>query len=175
MTVYMKNHSNTRLKPTNHALREILQKSTDSLRGLNELRDVVKKHPMSARAHLELGASLGDLSVHFNNPDLVEDGIKELRVAGQLDTTSGIAQAEIGVLLMNAGRYKDARTELELNVIDYNKISIHHALILGCARMECEDYKGGLELFERVVAAKPDDAKALVEASHCSFLIGNEK
>ena len=133
---------------------------------LVHIRRAVELQPESAEYHFHLGATLGMMGE-------VGEGIQECWIATGLDPSWDLPQVEVGIILLDAGRNREAREHLERVACGQDKPSPHLAFHLGTARLRSNDPSGALEMLESVIKAKPDHALALDQAARCAFLVGN--
>lgn len=134
---------------------------------LMHIRRAVELQPESAEYHFQLGGTLGMMGK-------VEEGIQECWIAVGLDPSWELPRVEVGIILLNAGRNKEARDHLERVESSQDNPTPHLAFNLGVARARSGDPAGALDKLEAVIKAKPDHALALDQAAHCAFLIGNK-
>lgn len=135
---------------------------------VEHLRRAVELMPAHETAHFELGAALwqaGD----------IEGGLEECRIAAALRPEWELPKVEIGIILINAERYEEARAHLEVVYAEAPGPTSHLKFNLATARWRCGEFKGGLALFEDVLT---DDAyasypNALNQAAHCAFMLGD--
>ncbi len=132
------------------------------------LRRAVELQEQNADYHFKLGAALAPAG-------MIDEAIKECRIAAGLREGWELPLVEIGVIFLNASRPVDARDELEKLVVSGNSPSTWLALNLGVARHRTGNYEGGLELLELVIEREPDHARALNDAAHCLFVLGKRR
>jgi tetratricopeptide (TPR) repeat protein len=128
------------------------------------LRRAVELQPLNADYRFELGAQLGKMGS-------VDEGILECNIAAQLKPEWDLPRIEVGILLINYGRYEEGWQHLE-EVAKGVAMSPHLAFSLAYARMKCNEYAKALELFDVVLKDLPEHAQVLDCAAHCCFLIG---
>lgn len=136
----------------------------DDAMAVLHLRRAVELQPLNADYRFELGAQLGKMGS-------VDEGILECNTAAQLKPEWDLPRIEVGIILINHGRYEEGRQHLE-EVAKVVAMSPHLAFSLAYARMKCNEYAKALELFEVVLKETPEHAQALDCAAHCCFLIG---
>ena len=137
----------------------------DAATALLHLWRAVELQPLNAEYHFQLGTELGKIG-------RIDEGIQECNIAVHLNPEWDLPQIEIGVILVNNRKYDEGRNHLEKVARIAGTISVHLAVSLGYARMHCGEFQGALELFDRVLAEKPDHALALDCSAHCCFLLG---
>lgn len=133
---------------------------------LVHFRRAVELQPLNAEYHFQLGATLGQAGK-------IEEGIQECWISTQLEPNWNLPRVEISIILINSGRYEEALQHLAETSRALGEVDWHLALNLGYAKMQCNDPVGALELFEQVIATRPDHALALDCAAHCCFQIGD--
>ncbi len=129
------------------------------------VRRAVELQSESAEYHFHLGATLGIAGE-------VTEGVQECWIAAQLDPSWELPKAEVGIILLNAGRNEEARGHLESIALSQGDLSAHLAFNLGVARFRCGEFKEALDALNRVIKLDPDHALALDVAAHCAFLVG---
>ena len=132
------------------------------------LRRAVELQPESSWYHFHLGACLGLLG-------RIEEGIQECFISAQLDDAWELPNVEVGIILLNADRPREAREHLEKLALYNDDPSAHLALNLGVARMRSEDYGPALEMLQHAIRKDPDNGLALDSAAHCAFTTGDAK
>src|SRR6185436_10822225 len=133
------------------------------------LRRAVELVPTHDGAHFELGAAL------WQSGD-IEGGLAECRVAATLNPEWELPRVEIGIILINAKRYEEAREHLEAEYATATAPSSHFKFNLATARWRCGAFAEGLALFDEVLADEGYTSypHALDQAAHCAFMIGED-
>ena len=139
-------------------------------RGINDRRLIVKRHPRSPQAHMELGAFLGMVGKHRGDRNLVNEGINECKIAAALCRDWDTPLVEPGIILINIGRYDEALKELENAANKLPKMTPHLAMNRGYAFMQTNKLEQALVDFEFVIQLRPNYARALDCAAYCSFM-----
>jgi transcriptional regulator with XRE-family HTH domain len=140
--------------------------------GIERRRLVVRQHQSSPRPHFELGSFLGMAGKHLRSRDLIDEGVRECRIAGALCKGWDAPLVEVGIILSNAGRVDEALIELSAAVDRLRGITPHLAFARGYALMQVKRHEEALKDFEAVIRARPEYALALDHAGHCAFMIG---
>lgn len=135
---------------------------------LVHIRRAVELQRENADYHFELGATLGMAGE-------VEDGILECEIAAKLKPEWELPQVEVGIILLNAGRNREALEHLEKAARGKKRPSAHLSFNLGVARERCGDYEGALAMLERVARINKEHALAIDRAAHCAFQTGDAK
>lgn len=133
------------------------------------LRRAVELVPTHDGAHFELGAAL------WQSGD-IEGGLAECRVAATLNPEWELPRVEIGIILINAERYEEARAHLEALYTATKEPSAHFKFNLATARWRCGAFAEGLALLEEVLSDEGYSSYpyALDQAAHCAFMVGDD-
>ncbi|MFA4835347.1 MAG: hypothetical protein WC749_04665 [Dehalococcoidia bacterium] len=153
-------------------LRMIIEQLND---GITDRRLIVKRHPLSAQAHMTLGSLLGMAGRWFRNREMINEGISECKIAAALCKDWDTPLVEPGIILINTGSYDEALVELEAAASKLPAVTPHLALSRGYAMMQTQRYEQALSDFEFIIRSKPNYAIALDYAAHCAFMIGNQE
>ena len=133
---------------------------------LVHIRRAVELQPQNADYRFELGATLGMAGE-------VKDGILECEIAAALKPEWELPKVEVGIILLNAGRNREALEHLEKTARGKKRPSAHLAFNLGVARERNDDYEGALDMLERVTRINKEHTLAIDHAAHCAFLTGD--
>ena len=151
-----------------------LRMLTERLKGgIDDLRLIVKRHPLSAQAHVALGSFLGMVGKHLSNREMINEGVNECKIAAALCESWDMPLVEPGIILINVGRYDEALSELENAVNKLPSITPHLAMNRGYAFMQLRKYEQALSDFEFIIKSRPDYATALDNAAHCAFMLSD--
>ena len=135
----------------------------------------MKRHPLSAQAHVALGSFLGMAGKHLSNREMINEGINECKIAAGLCENWDMPLVEPGIILINVGRYDEALSELENAVNKLPSITPHLAMSRGYAFMQLRKYEQALSDFEFIIKLRPDYASALDNAAHCAFMLSDRE
>jgi len=142
--------------------------------GIDDRRLIVKRHPLSAQAHSQLGSFLGMVGRWLRNREMIDEGINECKISAALCEGWDMPLVEVGIILINAGHYDEALVEFENAANKLPELTPHLAMNRGYTLMQLKRYKQALADFEFVIAKKPDYSYALDYAAYCSFMLGNQ-
>ncbi|RAL69800.1 hypothetical protein C1G87_0908 [Dehalococcoides mccartyi] len=142
-------------------------------KGIEDRRKIVKAHPTSPRAHMELGSYLGMISRYLRDDHLMVEAIQECKIAAALCPGWDTPLVESGIILGNAGRYADALAELDMAANTMGAVTPHLANCRGYVLLQLKRCEEALRDFETVIQTRPDFGSALDDAAHCAFLIGD--
>ena len=135
---------------------------------LPHIRRAVELQPENAMYHFLLGATLGKVGD-------AEEALQECWIADSLNPDDELPRVEVGIILMNAGRCKEARDHLEDVALGQGEPSAHLSFNLGVARFKCEAYHEALDALETSLSLRGDYGLALDIAAQCAFEIGDSK
>ena len=135
---------------------------------ITHVRRAVELQPENAFYRFHLGAALGIVGE-------VDEGIGECFIAVELEPEWELPKVEVGIILLNDGRYEDARVHLEKVAKGESELSPHLGFNLGTARSRCGAFEKALLTFEEVLRLQPEHALAANEAAHCAFTTGDQK
>ncbi len=139
--------------------------------GINDRRLIVKQHPLSPQAHSELGSYLGMVGKYLGNRGMINEGIRECKIASTLCKDWDTPLVEPGIILINVGRYEEALVELKSAASKLPMITPHLAFNRGYALMQTKKFEQALVDFELVIKKRPNYALALDYAAHCAFML----
>lgn len=133
------------------------------------LRRAVELMPTHDSAHFELGAALWQMGD-------IEGGLAECRIAAAIKPEWELPKVEIGIILINAARYEEARAHLREVYARAKEPSTHLKFNLATARWRCSEFTEGLSLLEQVLSDESYAAypNALDQAAHCAFMLGDD-
>lgn len=141
--------------------------------GIDDLRLIVKRHPLSPQAHIALGSFLGMVGKNLSNREMINEGINECKIAAALCEGWDTPLVEPGIILINAGYYDEALVELDTAATKLPTITPHLAMNRGYTLMQLKRYEQALNDFEFVIVSRLDYAPALDYAAHCAFVTGD--
>jgi tetratricopeptide (TPR) repeat protein len=143
-------------------------------KAVGHFRRAASLQPLNAHYQYRLGCSLWQLGVGERDPGLVRQGVETLWIAHKLDPEWDMPLVEVGIVHMNMG--EDARA---LEHLEAAKATIRMtpwlAYHLGAARMRAGRFEDALAALDLAITDSPDDARALDDAAHCAFMIGDTR
>jgi Flp pilus assembly protein TadD len=140
----------------------------DRLRAIDLLREAVADDPCSAELHFRLGASLWQIAD-------VDEGMRELEIAAQLDPGWDRAHVEVGIVLLNQDRNEEATRRLEAAKPLLRGPSTWLLLHLGHARERLGDIDGAVAAYEELLGLDDEHAEALDRLAHLYFVRGEKR
>ncbi len=138
-------------------------------------RALVRDFPTNREAHFNLGSFLGMLGKWTRRRDLIDEGIKECKIAALLLPEWDAPAVEPAIILANFGAYEESLQELNWAKSVLPAPTPHLEYGFGYTLMMLERYDEALSHLKEVLKAKPDFALALRDAAHCSFKLGDHK
>ena len=132
---------------------------------LVHIRRAVELQPENAKYHFLLGAALaaaGD----------IENGLQECWIADSLNPADDLSRVEVGIILMNADRNREARDHLENMARGRDDLFAHLSFNLGVARFRCGDHEGAEHALDRSLSLRGDYGPALDAAAMSAFELG---
>ena len=133
---------------------------------LVHMRRAVELQPENARHHLLLGAALAEAGE-------TEEALQECWTADSLNPEDELASVEIGIILMNVDRNREALDHLERVALGQEEMSAHLSFNLGVARFRCGDYRRAQLALKRSLSLRGDYGPALDVAAQCAFEMGD--
>ena len=142
--------------------------------GISLRRSLASRFPHSPEAHYVLGSFLGMAGKHFNNRELVAEGVVECWIASGLLPEWDAPAVECGIILANVGEYTDALAELEKAEAALPQPTPHLRLVTGYVLSNLNRHAEALEQLEAVISVRPNYAPAHSYAAQCAFKIGDK-
>ena len=142
--------------------------------GISLRRNLTHRFPHNPEAHYILGSFLGMAAKHFNDRELVDEGVVECRIASGLLPEWDAPAVERGIILANVGDYTAALAELEKAEAALPQPTPHLRLVTGYVLSNLNRHTEALEQLEAVIAVKPNYAPAHSYAAQCAFELGDK-
>ena len=133
---------------------------------LIHIRRAVELQPESSQYHFLLGAALAEAGK-------IEEALQECWLADSLNPDDELPRVEVGIILMNADRNREALDHLERIAPGQQDMSAHLSFNLGVARFRCGDYQGARQALKRSLSLRGDYGPALDVAAQCAFEEGD--
>ena len=141
--------------------------------GIALRRGLVQDFPTNPESHFNLGSYLGKVGELTGRRDLIDEGIKECKIAALLLPEWDAPAVESAIILANFGAYKESLQELDWAKSVLPEPTPHLEFGFGYTLMMLERYDEALLHFKEVLKTKPDYALALRDAARCSFKLGD--
>lgn len=120
--------------------------------------------PLDPANHFTLGSVKSTIGLHTGNPALVKEGLEACWLAATLDPNWILPWAEIGLILLENGKAREAVEHLQAVGPERRPFEPRYFNALGAALREAGDYAGSLEAFEASLKLDPGDL-TIVEAA----------
>ena len=124
---------------------------------LAEVARAVKLDPLDPANHYTLGSFKGGIGARIGDEALVKEGMDAVWMATTLDPTWITPWTEIGWLLIQTGRARDAVVHLLAAKPECGPLDYHYYLALGAALRELGEFSRSLTAFESAREMNPDD------------------
>ena len=144
-------------------------------KGIAVRQALVRDFPKNPDAHFNLGSYLGKVGELARRRDLVDEGIKECKIAALLLPEWDAAAVEPAIMLANFGAYEESLQELNWAKSVLPAPTPHLEYCFGYTLMMLERYEEALVHLKEVLKVRPDYALALRDAARCSFKLGDKK
>ena len=126
---------------------------------LEEVAKAVKLDPLDPANHFTLGSFKGGIGARNGDEALVKEGMDAVWMAITLDPTWILPWTEIGWLLIQTGRARDAVEHLLAAKPECGPLDFHYYFALGAALRELGEFARSLTAFESAREQNPDDPR----------------
>jgi len=144
-------------------------------RAIAELRVAIRLDPADAVNHYTLGSAIGALGTKLGNPNWVDEGLDECRIAIALDRKWLLPRTEIGWILIEDGRPSEALRHLESIDESCGPLDANYFSALAVARRDSGNLGDALDAFETAIELDPEDAVNIAAAAMCAFSVDNKQ
>lgn len=126
------------------------------------------KDPTNASMHFNLSAALTSLG-------RLQEALNEAHVAALLDPGMDLAAAQIGIVLIEMGRHREASEALESRARNLRAMTAHYAYHLGLAYYHDRQFQRALDVFEQCLRLEGDHPDTLDLAAACLLELGDRR
>ena len=140
-----------------------------------ELEMAVKLDPLDPVNHFTLGSYKGGIGAKLGNIDMVQEGIEACWIAATLDQNWVLPWAEIGFILLESGRPKEAVEHLRAIAPERHPLDNRYYSALGAALRETGRFAESLVAFESSLELNADDPPIVAAAAITAALAGDDK
>lgn len=167
--------------PLGKAMNRVLQAQRadsvgDRSSAIKHMRAALRHQPDAASFHFMLGCFLSRHGNATGSEALMEEGLRECRIAVQLDPEFGNARNEIGIILSNLGRWHDAE-QAYVDAEPYHGGHSHHWLARGINYLFLHKVESARRAFEQSIQLTKDtahvEAKSLLVV--CLMALGKRR
>jgi tetratricopeptide (TPR) repeat protein/transcriptional regulator with XRE-family HTH domain len=136
----------------------------DPQEALAHHRHLVAGDPENEMYRFWLGASLAAVGQ-------LDEALIECRMACALEPGWSLPAVEVAIILLNAGRYDEALSSIELTANNYG-LDAHLANVHGRALLALEREREARPWFQKVLELNDQHAGAMQDLAHCLLTIG---
>ena len=129
-----------------------------------EVAKAAELDPLDPANHFTLGSVKSTLGLHTGNPALVKEGLEASWLAATLDPNWILPWAEIGLILLENGKAREAVEHLQAVGPERRPFDPRYFNALGASLRDVGDYAGSLKAFESSLELDPEDL-TIVEAA----------
>ena len=129
-----------------------------------EVAKAAELDPLDPANHFTLGSAKRAIGLQTGNPALVEEALEASWLAATLDPNWILPWAEIGLILLESGKAREAVEHLQAVGPERRPLEPHYFNALGASLREVGDYAGSLKAFESSLELNPEDL-TIVEAT----------
>ena len=134
----------------------------------------VELDPLDPANHFTLGSVKGGMGTERGDKVLIEEGLKACWIAVALDPNWILPWTEIGWILANSGKPKEAIEHLRAVSPECGPLDARYYAALGVALRELGDFTDSLAAFESSMKLNPNDMSVAVAATGVALLAGDK-
>ena len=138
-----------------------------------EVAKAAELDPLDPANHFTLGSAKSTLGLRTGNPALVQEGLEACWLAATLDPNWILPWAEIGLILLENGKAREALEHLQAVGPERRPFEPRYFNALGASLREVGDYAGSLEAFESSLELAPEDLTIMEEAAMVAARAGD--
>jgi tetratricopeptide (TPR) repeat protein len=142
---------------------------------IEEVRTAIRIDPHDPATHCTLGSVLAGIGNRSGNREWVEEGFRECWIAVEFNRSWLLPNVEVGWILIESRRYKEARAHLESIVEVPSGFDANYYQAVGTACSASGDVVAALAAFERAITLDSSDAVSYLAASSCAFQLKDSK
>ena len=137
---------------------------------LAELARAIELDPLDPANHFTLGSTKGQIGIRNGDEALVNEGLGACWIAVTLDPNWIVPWTEIGWILVETGRAREALEHLRAVSPECGPLDSHYYAALGVVLRELGDFTASLTAFESSLKLNPNDTGVAVAAAGASVL-----
>ena len=138
-----------------------------------EVAKAAELDPLDPANHFTLGSVKSRLGLRMGDPDRVKEGMKACWLAATLDPNWVLPWAEIGLILLENGKAREAVAHLRAVAPERRPFDSRYFTALGAALREVGNYAESLKAFESSLELDPEDDAIVEEAAIVAALAGD--
>ena len=140
---------------------------------LTEVVKAIELDPLDPANHFTVGSVKGGIGTKKGDQALVEEGMEECWIAIALDPNWIPPWTEIGWLLVETGRPREAVEHLRAVGPECGPLDTRYYAALGVALREVGDFTNSLGAFESSLKLNPNDTSVAVAAAGIALIAGD--
>ena len=140
---------------------------------LREVEKAIELDPQDPVPHFTWGSMVGGLGYQFGVRECVKAGLDECRIAAELDRTWILPWAEVGFILVGAGRPREALDHLLSVGADCGPLDSRYYMALGLAHQSLGNHADSLAAFEQALQIDPENLRLARGAGVAAVLHGD--
>ena len=141
---------------------------------LAEVARATALDPLDPANHFTLGSAKGGIGARNGDEALVKEGLEACWVAVTLDPNWVLPWTEIGWILVNTGREREAVEHLRAVSPECRPLDSRYYAALGVALRESGDFTGSLAALKSSLRLNPNDKSVAVAAAGAALLAGDK-
>ncbi len=141
---------------------------------IDEVARAAELDPLDPVYHCTLGSAKGKIGAKQGDATLVKEGLEACWLAVTLDPTWILPWAEIGFILLNSDKPKEAVNHLKAVRPECGPLDTRYYTALGSALREAGQYQESLSAFEASLKLNPDDLPVVMAAAFTAALVGDK-
>ena len=141
---------------------------------LAEVAKAIELDPLDPANHYTLGSAKGHIGVRTGDQALVKEGLEACWLAVTLDPNWIIPWTEIGWILVELGRAREAVEHLRSISPEREPLDSHYYAALGVALRELGDFRASLIALESSLNLDPNNMSVSVAATGVALLTGDK-
>ena len=139
-----------------------------------EVAQAAELDPLDPANHFTLGSAKGGIGAKQGDAKLVKEGLEACWLAATLDPAWVLPWAEIGFILMESGRPKEAVEHLRAVGPQRHPLDTRYYSALGAALRELRYYEESVKAFESALELNPEDLTLVTAAALAAALAGDK-
>lgn len=140
---------------------------------LLEVAKAIELDPLDPVNHFTMGSMMGGNGNQRRDPEMVKKGLEECRLAAALAPKWILPWAEVGYILVGAGRPDDALAHLLCVQEDCGPPDTRYYMALALAHQALANHAESLAAFERALLIDPENLSFVVGAGVAAVLDGD--
>ena len=141
---------------------------------LHEVARAIELDPLDPANHFTMGSMIGSIGYLHRDPEMVKRGLEECRLAAALDPEWILPWAEIGYILIGAGRPSDAVAHLLSVPKGCGPLEARYYTALALAHQALGNFSDALAALKQALRFEPEDLNLVLLAGIAAVLNGEK-